>query len=611
MDEYLDLLKVYYNEKQIFLTKGKHKKCLECEHDKQFIETGGELIFSCGDVKSNKSKCGNKIRIELPIYKSEKDLTYFKNSLQKTINWEVIGKYIDVNSKGKDDNIALKKKYDDELKSIKGLFNKYNLKNTELIKDNYKKITKLKNESKIILTEMKLIENKSKMPLLKKQYIENLNNIQTLNSEIRDLNDNIEYYFMTDEPKLPAKDYNPGIIDSKQNKKKVKDKVEVIDDTFKEGDEVKWLSGNKELKGKIDNITSKSYMICCKPDGKMYRVKKELVSLNKEEPVETVEEPQADVIYYFSKSKDTKWLSTFNRGNSFEYNDLIYPTVEHAFHAQKLDPNDDKLEEYQKLFTDENLEPNEAKKLGGRKNFEKNGYKLRNDWNDKRLEIMKECTESYYKQNKEMLNRLIETGDKKLIHKGFRIDDFWGVNKNGGNNHHGKILMKLREKFSKIEGVPQADAPAEKSLEPVEITIGSKVKWTKDGKDLNGEIESITSKSYIICCKPDGKLYRIKKELVSLNDLPESEAPDVEDDVEDEPAPDIEDDAPPDVEDVEVEQDEPPVEDKELVIGSKVKWIKNKKTLEGVIEKITQKSIIVCCKSAKINYRLPIDTKFI
>jgi hypothetical protein len=480
MDEYLDLLKVYYNEKQIFLTKGKHKKCLECEHDKQFIETGGELIFSCGDVKSDKSKCGNKIRIELPIYKSEKDLTYFKNSLQKTINWEVIGKYIDANSKGKDDNIALKKKYDDELKSIKGLFNKYNLKNTELIKDNYKKITKLKNESKIILTEMKLIENKSKISLLKKQYIENLNNIQTLNREIRDLNDNIEYYFMTDEPKLPAKGYNPGIIDSKQNKKKVKDKVEVIDDTFKEGDEVKWMSGKKELTGKIDNITSKSYMICCKPDGKMYRVKKELVSLNKEEPVETVEEPQAD-------------------------------------------------------------------------------------------------------------------------------------------------------------------APAEKSLEPVEITIGSKVKWTKDGKDLNGEIESITSKSYIICCKPGGKLYRIKKELVSLNDLPESEAPDVEDepapdveddvedepapdveddveeepapdiedDVEDEPAPDIEDDAPPDVEDDEVEQDEPPVEDKELVIGSKVKWIKNKKILEGVIDKITQKSIIVCCKSAKINYRLPIDTKFI
>ena len=329
------------------------------------------------------------------------------------------------------------------------------------------------------------------------------------------------------------------------------------------------MSGKKELTGKIDNITSKSYMICCKPDGKMYRVKKELVSLNKGEPIETVEEPQADAIYYFSKSKDTKWLSTFNRGNSFEYNDLIYPTVEHAFHAQKLDPSDDKLEEYQKLFTDENLEPNEAKKLGGRKNFEGNGYKLRSDWNDKRLEIMEECTESYYKENKEMMKRLIETGDKKLIHKGFRIDDFWGVNKNGGNNHHGKILMKLREKFYKLEDEPAPDVEDEPA--------------------------------------PDVE-----------DDVEDEPAPDVEDepapDVEDEPAPDVEEDVEDEVEeDVEdeVEQDEPPVTDKELVIGSKVKWIKNKKTLEGVIKKIAQKSIIVCCKSDMSTYRLPKDTKFI
>ena len=282
-------------------------------------------------------------------------------------------------------------------------------------------------------------------------------------------------------------------------------------------------------------------MICCKPDGKMYRVKKELVSLNieeelpLEEPVEEPEEEPVDTIYYFSKSKDTKWLSTFNRGNSFEYNGLIYPTVEHAFHSQKLDPSDDKLEEYQKLFTDENLEPNEAKKLGGRKNFEENGYKLRSDWNDKRLEIMEECTESYYNENKDMMKRLIETGDKELIHKGFRIDDYWGVNKNGGSNHHGKILMKLREKFSKVEDEPQEEPPEESEEDetegpvkdepvekPVEITIGSKVKWTKDGKGLNGIIEKITDKSYKICCKPGkksgdkGSTYMVPKELVSL-----------------------------------------------------------------------------------------------
>ena len=39
---------------------------------------------------------------------------------------------------------------------------------------------------------------------------------------------------------------------------------------------------------------------------------------------------------------------------------------------------------------------------------------------------MKECTEAYYDANDEMKKRLIATGDKELIHTGFRIDDFGG-----------------------------------------------------------------------------------------------------------------------------------------------------------------------------------------
>ena len=60
------------------------------------------------------------------------------------------------------------------------------------------------------------------------------------------------------------------------------------------------------------------------------------------------------------------------------------------------------------------------------------------------------------------------------------------------------------------------DRREEETEGPVEITIGSKVKWTKDNKTYNGDVENITSKSYIICCKPDGKKYRVPKELVSL-----------------------------------------------------------------------------------------------
>ena len=148
-----------------------------------------------------------------------------------------------------------------------------------------------------------------------------------------------------------------------------------------------------------------------------------------------------------SKSKENKWLSTFNRGEPFEYNNYTFPTVEHAFHSQKLDENNEKREQYIEKFTDPEIEPNEIKKMGGRKYFEENDYKLRGDWNSIRLKIMEDITMNYYAANPEFLEKLIKTGDKQLIHTGFRIDDFWGVKKGEGENHHGKILMKVREEL--------------------------------------------------------------------------------------------------------------------------------------------------------------------
>ena len=361
MNEYLDLIKIYYNEKLLFLTKDKHKKCNECENDKQFKEIYGELVLNCGDKSG--SKCGDKIKIKLPIYKSNKDLLYFKSSLENSINWEIIGKYININEKEKSDNIKLKENYEKELSSIKELFNKYNSKNINTIKEKYSQIIELKNKSKTISNGMKLPENSANINVLKKEYIEYSNEINKLTREIREVNDSIEYYFMIEEPKILSKEYKHEEPMKKKKKKEKKvdepkkkeepKEVEPKESTFKKGDNVKWMSGNKELTGNIETITSKSYMICCKPDGKMYRVKKELVSLNTEE--ESVQEESV-----------------------------------------------------------------------------------------------------------------------------------------------------------------QEESEEEETEGPVEITTGSKVKWTKDGKDFNGDVENITSKSYIICCKPDGKKYRVPKDLVSL-----------------------------------------------------------------------------------------------
>ena len=84
--------------------------------------------------------------------------------------------------------------------------------------------------------------------------------------------------------------------------------------------------------------------------------------------------------------------------------------------------------------------------------------------------------------------------------------------------------MKLREKFSNVQEESQEESEEEESDEEqsLEIVIGSKVKWTKDGNELNGIVEKITDKSYKICCKPGkqsgdkSSTYMVPKELVSL-----------------------------------------------------------------------------------------------
>ena len=60
---------------------------------------------------------------------------------------------------------------------------------------------------------------------------------------------------------------------------------------------------------------------------------------------------------------------------------------------------------------------------------------------------MKEISKEYYLSNKEFLIKLIETGEKKLLHTGIGIDKYWGIHKGEGENYHGKILMELREEL--------------------------------------------------------------------------------------------------------------------------------------------------------------------
>jgi ribA/ribD-fused uncharacterized protein len=154
-----------------------------------------------------------------------------------------------------------------------------------------------------------------------------------------------------------------------------------------------------------------------------------------------------DIINYYSKSKNYKWLASFNIAIPFNYKGVNYISVEHALNAQKNMDAD-----YQDLFNMDaekyiGNEPALAKKMG---NTKKIGKQLVADWDTNQVSIMRDITRIYLKTNPEIKEKLINTGDKQLVYTGPSVDSFWGLNKGKGANNHGKILMELRAEF-KIE----------------------------------------------------------------------------------------------------------------------------------------------------------------
>ena len=126
-----------------------------------------------------------------------------------------------------------------------------------------------------------------------------------------------------------------------------------------------------------------------------------------------------------------------------------FATAEHAFQHYKCDD-----ESYRAMFdmtskTYIGDDPKVAKKCGGKAFFKKHGFTLRPDWDHIRLVLMTEILDERDLQNDASRRALAATGRSPLVHRGFRIDRFWGSQKQrGGHNHHGRILMAVRRMHS-------------------------------------------------------------------------------------------------------------------------------------------------------------------
>ncbi len=116
---------------------------------------------------------------------------------------------------------------------------------------------------------------------------------------------------------------------------------------------------------------------------------------------------------------------------------IVYPNAETAFQAQKTMD----VEERRKFSMLKN--PVQAKRLGRK-------VKLRDDWEEVKLDIMTEIVSQKFLQHPHLIEMLLQTGDEELIEGNKWGDRFWGVCKGKGENHLGKILMKIRDVYKSI-----------------------------------------------------------------------------------------------------------------------------------------------------------------
>lgn len=126
-----------------------------------------------------------------------------------------------------------------------------------------------------------------------------------------------------------------------------------------------------------------------------------------------------------------------------EYKRYIWSTVEHAYQAQKFFGFPKITDQIKQARS-----AHEAKQIA-----KANKDKVRLDWPDIKLQIMEEILRAKLEQHPYVKNKLSETGIRKLIEDS-PTDNFWGRGPdNHGQNHMGKIWMKLRAELQRTSVV--------------------------------------------------------------------------------------------------------------------------------------------------------------
>lgn len=116
----------------------------------------------------------------------------------------------------------------------------------------------------------------------------------------------------------------------------------------------------------------------------------------------------------------------------------LYVSVEHAFQAAKT------LDQEQRTQIRNAPTPGKAKRLG-------RVATLRDNWEKEKFAVMEDLVFQKFNYNDQLNARLLATENQNIVEGNNWGDGIWGVCKGEGENHLGRILMKVRSGFQETE----------------------------------------------------------------------------------------------------------------------------------------------------------------
>lgn len=181
---------------------------------------------------------------------------------------------------------------------------------------------------------------------------------------------------------------------------------------------------------------------------------------------------------------DFYYLSNFSN-YPITYEGITYKNNEAAFQAAKLATNQtiDPKTKFTRIDFSE-MTGKEAKEAGKR-------VSLRSDWENIKLQVMKDICEAKFTQNQSLKEKLLQTGHTPLVENNSWGDTFWGVSNKNGENHLGKILMEIRTELNEEPGEEKQSQEKKQELLDNSRLGKSKRKLVRLQNELNEQIEKM------------------------------------------------------------------------------------------------------------------------